>query len=217
MAYTMSNKGLVTMIKQKASLTTISNQHIDQLVDLVLTTDHFQCFSSMHKLNNDYAFAKTDFILPYIPHTTMVLDENNNVAGFYAALTKENDLQVVKDMDWNRDDPNVQLLFDAENLLLDYIADTDYFLYIFAVRPDLHGVVHRDHNKKISHWLFEELLQCGHAKNSKFLAIMAWESHAAAVKLYARYNGTIVQSVDLSNSVFSDKLLLFKIPIDGMS
>ena len=192
---------------------TISNQHMNQLVDLVMTTDHFQYYSQMHTLSSDHEFSKTDFIMPYIHHIKMILDEFNNVAGFSAALIKKCDSKIVKDMHWNRTDPNVQLLFNAENILLDYIADDDYFLHVFAIRSDLHGVAHQKYQKKMSCLLLEELLDDGYETKSQSLAIITWESHTAAVKLYKRFGGEIIKSVDLHDSIFTDTLLLMKIPI----
>jgi len=200
-------------ITQNINSLAIKNHHINQLVDLVMTTDHFQYYGQMSTLSSDYEFVKTDFVMPYINHINMALDELNNVVGFYVAITKECDCKIIKDINWNRADPNVKLLFNAENNLMDCITDDDYFLCFFAIRSDLHGVLHPTYQKKMSHLLLEESLYEGYQAKATSLAILTWESHVSAIKLYARFGGKIVKSEDLRGSIFEDRLLLMKIPI----
>ena len=192
---------------------TISKQHMDQLIALVISTDHFQCYTTMHKRNTTPEFIKTNFIIPYLPHTKIMLDKANNIIGFYAALTKNQDNQIVKDKDWNQDNLDVQLLFNTEGTLLKHITDHEYFLSLFAIHSDLHGVNHPRYNKKISLLLFEELLREARDANSNCLATLTWGSHAAAIKLYKHYGGQIVHKCDLSQSIFADELVLIKIPL----
>lgn len=193
---------------------TVSERHINQLVNLLITTGYFEYCGLGNKLKLDlHEATKINFVLPSLKHTKVIMDDLNNIAGFYVASTKAQDCK--KDMDPNniRDDQNVYAAIQSIYTLYNMIAEDDYILSYFAVRFDLQGLVFSKYAKKISELLFEEIILDAHQSKSNSLKIITWASHASAVKLYQRFNGELVETIDLSHSIFADKLLLINIMV----
>ena len=199
---------------QSLDPSSISERHIKQLVSLLMTTGYFEYIGMGNKLNlNYYEATKHSFVLPSIENTKVIFDDLNNIAGFYVASTKASDSKRKLDPSAIRDDLNVHKAISAIYSLNNMIHDDDYILSYFAVRFDLHGLIYKNHTKKISELLFDNLLLEAKQSSSSSLNIITWASHVAAVKLYQRFNGNVVETIDLNDSIFRDKLLLIKIKL----
>ena len=144
--------------------------------------------------------------------TTVILDNLNNIAGCYIALSKAEDLQLSPINHW-REPPEITLLNDAIEALYQEVAKEDYLLQFFAVRFDLRGFICPEYNQKIADILFQSVIDEARKNTSPALAMMTWVLHKAAMKFYQRYGAEVVQRMDLHHTIFNDDLLLLKIPL----
>lgn len=200
------NRLILNLAKQEIKLTL---RQINQLSELLCATGYFEYCNLNNKLGlSAKELFKQLIIEPLLVHTQLVLDSKGNIAGAMIAGFKLVNHNV---MNLWRDDPQIKYLLVGINELEQLISPHDYVLHYFAVRYDLQGVEFLDHSQKLADLLFTHLLAEAKDSGAKHLALICWKSHHAAVKFYQRYNAKIIKTIDLSASVFHDKIYLMKI------
>lgn len=77
----------------------ITPRHYSQIVELLITTGHFQYVTLKNKPGLYYKNeCGRNFVYPYLPYTKIVPDSLNNIAGYYSALSKSESKNVVIDL-----------------------------------------------------------------------------------------------------------------------
>lgn len=202
-------KNIVRLLGDK----NVSLRHLNQLTYLVMTTGHFEYFSIGNKWRvSAFEYVKQRVVIPCLSMTYVIFDELNNISGFYMGLRNDDYLKESRQKEPSacRDDTVIQQFYSKKQDLERAITLTDYNLFFFAVRQDLHGLIHPQYGVKIADLLYNHVKNQAIKTKASSIAYLVWESHISAVRFYARHGGQVFMEADLTNTIVSDRLFLMK-------
>lgn len=191
----------------------VSLRHLNQLTYLVMTTGYWEYVSVGNKWGvSVLEYVKRSVVIPCLSMTHVIFDELDNIAGFYMGLRNDDYLKILHQNEPSpiRDDAEIQQFISKIQDLGHAITLTDYNLRFFAVRQDLHGIIHPQYGAKIADLLFDHVTNQAVITNASSIAYLVWESHAPAIAFYARRGGRVFMEADLTNTILSDRIFLMK-------
>ncbi len=181
----------------------LSNAHIHQVTKLLLTTGYFDIASQNNQLGLDVIeFQKLVTVIPAQKFLRVMLDQQNNVAGFYLALTQTETKELFANMP-NHYEKTPDNSYFAENLYRLYVEETtafDLIVHYRAIQRHLQG-------NGLFKLLTQDLIALAKAKKCTRLFSAIWSTKHKSLEIFKYYGAQERGILDFSHIHFNDYLI----------
>lgn len=184
------------------NLTELNNLHIIEVAQLLLETGYYEYISQNNKLGLSPAhFQKIQTLKPYAPYAHVLIDVNDEIAGFFIAATKQQIKKVEKNLkNWYHNTTEIKdILEKLTHFYVDDSLETDFILYGVAVTSKWRG-------RGLFKVLYNEQVRLAKQKFCSRIIFVVWKSNPA-LNIYLNYGAKIIGEFDFTNSWFKDKLI----------
>lgn len=180
----------------------LNEKQLDDIANLLFDTGYYEYASLKNKLNlSTKEFQKVQTLKPYSNYTHVLINNDNEVVGFFIVGTKQQFAEVEKNTpDWYRDDP--ELKASLQKLIHYYVnetSDKDLVSYGIAINSKYRG-------QGVFKILNAQRAKLARQEGCTRIAFVVWESNPA-VQTFQHCGATINGEIDLTNTAFKDKLL----------
>jgi GNAT superfamily N-acetyltransferase len=192
-----------------------SERHVDQLVELVLSTGYYQFAAMGNTRGTVYRDqVRDDIVRPYLCHTWVAIDGDGQLGGCYVCSTRAEADRLGGTEAWRHGDSTMDAAYRVLAEFVDTQPPDSHLLHTFAVRPDLRGrpLGAAPRRYTLADRLYDHLLEDGPLRDSCHGAtLLTWASHRAAVSFYQRRGVFEIGRADLTDTLFGDVLLTLQI------